>query len=199
MKNFVSKIFDYPFSLCRKHKLLVINLILATIIMIIIAIVSGIKLNKSMFPQDFSNVAYIKFLKGKGGFVSFMFSTLFSNSIFISVIWISSIKPYLIPISFLFYLYYVYTQTVTIISVMLDFGFFNTIIIIIVLIILAFIYFFLFTLLMVCSIDCTGTIKYCSNSFRLILPIILMFILVIIFSAVLLMSLKNFVIILVYA
>ena len=199
MKNYVSKIFDYPFALCRKHKLLIVSLIISTIIMIVIAVVSGIKLNKSMFPQNFSNVSYIKFLKGSSGFVSFMFSTLFANAIFITVIWLSCIRPYLIPIGLLFYLYYVYAQTVTIISVMLDFGFFNTIIVIIFLILISFVYFFLYLLLIICSVDCTADIKYCSLSFRLILPLIIMFIISIIFSAILLLSLKNFVIILVYA
>lgn len=199
MKNFVSKIFDYPFTACKKHKLLVISLIIATVVMIVIAIVSGIQLNKSMFPQDFSNISYVKFLKGKGGFVSFMFSTLFSTSIFIVVIWISSVKRYLIPIGLLFYLYYVYSQTITIVSVMLDFGFFNTIIVIVYLIIITFIYFFLFILLIACTADCAGEMKFFSISFRVIVPILIMFVVTIIFSAIILLSLKNFVIVLVYA
>ena len=198
MGNFLSKLFDYSFDCCKRHKLFFSSLLVATVIIIVIAVFGGIKLQKSMFPQNFSNVAYIKFLKSSSGFVAFMFNSLFTNFIFVGIIWTTSCRSWSIWIGILFYLYFVYAQVVTIISISMEFGFFNTIIIVIYISIMTIIYIFLYLMIIMDCGSCCNNISYFSVSIKLLVPMLLTFVFVIVANSIFLMSLRNFVIILVY-
>ena len=163
----------------------------------VLGVVGGIQLNNSMFPQDFSNVSYVKFLKGSTGFAGFFFSALLTILVFCLIIYFCCCKRILWPIGILFFLYFVYVQTVTIISVSTEFGFFNTIILVIYLIVVSLVYFTLFLLFVVCCCDCCGHM-YFSTASKTVLPVLLCFIMVILINVLFLMILKGFVIILVY-
>lgn len=198
MGNLMAKVFESAFGSCKRHKVFFISLIVSTVIVIVIAVVSGIQLHKSMFPQNFSNVAYIKFLKSGGGFVSFLFNTLLTNLIILSIIWVASCKPFTIWIGMLFYFYFVYAQVITLISISLEFGFFNTIIIAIYIAFISIVYFLLYLLIVVECLDCCNSFGYFSSSIKILLPLLLTFVAVIVLNTIILMCLKNFVIILVY-
>jgi len=199
MGRFLSKVFEPAFSSCKRHKIFLISMIVATVIVAVIGIIGGLQLHKSLFPQNFSNVAYIKFLKRGSGFVSFLFNTLLSNTIFVSIIWVSSCKPFSIWIGFLFFFYFVYSQVVTIMSISLEFGFFNTLILIVYITLITILYIYLYLLIIVQSLDLCNSFCYFSTSIKQLLPTILSFVTLIVLNTIVLLSLKNFVIILVYS
>ena len=197
MGSFFIAVFSNIFSSCRKHRVLTTVLIVGVIAAIILGVVGGIQLNNSMFPQDFSNVSYVKFLKGSTGFAGFFFSSIFTIMVFCLIIYLCCCKSFLSPLGILFFLYFVYTQTITIISVSTEFGFFNTLILVIYLIVSSLVYFILFLLFVVCCCDCCGHM-YFSTALKTVLPLLLCFVVVILINVLFLMTLKNFVIILVY-
>lgn len=196
MRSFFITFFSNISNSCKRHKLLTVGLIIGIVISLVLGIVGGVQLNNSMFPQDFSNVSYVKFLKGSG-FATFFFSLLFSILIFALIIFISCCRKIFIPIGILFFMYFVYAQTVTIISVSTEFGFFNTLILVVFLIIVSLIYFSLLLLLMVQCCDCSGPM-YFRIALKSILPLLVCIALVVLVNVIFLMILKNFVIILVY-
>lgn len=197
MRSFFNTFFNNVSNACKRHKFLTTGLIIGLIVAMILGIVGGIQINNSMFPQDFSNVSYVKFLKGSSGFVGFFFTSLFTILIFVSIILITSCKKFLLPIGILFFMYFVYTQTVTIISICTEFGFFNTIILVVYLIIISLIYFAILLLITVQCCDCVGAM-YFRLALKNILPLIVSLVLIVLINVLFLMTLKNFVIILVY-
>ena len=170
---------------------------MGVVVSLILGIVGGIQINKSMFPQDFSNVSYVKFLKGSSGFAGFFFTSLFTVLLFTAIIYVCGCKIFLIPIGVLFFMYFVYTQTVTIISISIEFGFFNTIILVVFLIIISLIYFAILLLITIQCCDCMGTM-YFRTALKNIFPLIIILSLIVLINVLFLMTLKNFVIILVY-
>ena len=163
MKNFFSMFLSNSIWACKRHKGFMIFLITMIIICIILGVFAGIKINHSLFPQDFSNVLYVKFLKGSTGLSGFLFSQVFTLFFFISIILLCTTVVYLMPIAILFFLYFVYAQTVTIISICMEFGFFNTLILLVILVAVAFCYFFLFSLIFLVCLNNCGTPKYFST------------------------------------
>lgn len=198
MRNFFLYLFDNSFNACKRHKALTITLIVCVIVGIILGIVGGVQINNGMFPLDFSNVAYVKFLQNKLGFAGFLFTELFTLLIFILIIIISGINVWFIGIGILFFMYFVYAQTVTIISITMDFGFFNTIILLIFLVVISFCYFYLFVLAILQIFDCCGMHNYFFGCLKILLPIFLAFTIVVLCNVIFMMTLKNFVFVLVY-
>ena len=198
MKNFFSIIFCNSFLACKRHKGFLIFLIIMSVICIILGAFAGVKINHSMFPQDFSNVVYVKYLKGSLGFSGFLFSQIFTLLFFLAIIFTCSAFVLLIPIGILFFLYFVYAQTVTIISICMEFGFFNTLILLIFLVIISFCYFFLFCMVFLICLDCCGTPNYFRVCLRDVFPILIAFLIVVLITTITLMTLKKFVFILVY-
>lgn len=198
MRTLFSMVFGSAFLACKRHKVLLIFMLFMIVVCIILGVFAGIKINHSLFPQDFSNVLYVKFLKGSTGFSGFLFSQIFTLSFFILIILICSVTFYLMPISILFFLYFVYSQTVTIISISMEFGFFNTLILLVLLILVSFCYFFLFCLIFLTCIDNCGVPKYFSVCFKEIFPLILACFVIVLSITIILTILKKFVFILVY-
>lgn len=198
MGRFIQRIFGTTFACCKRHKVLLTFLLLGVCASIILGIVSAIQINGSMFPQDFSNVAYVKFLGGSIGFAGFLFTTLFTLLIFVVVILICSYKPYFLWLGAIFFMYFVYAQIVTIISISMDYGFFNTLILLLFMIIVSILYFFFFTMIFISCADCCNSPNYFYYAFRLIAPLIISLTLVALINVIFLMTLKNFVFVLVY-
>lgn len=197
MRSFFITFFSNVSIACKRHKVLTIGLILGIIVSMILGVVGGIQINNSMFPQDFSNVSYVKFLKGSTGFAGFFFTSIFTIIIFVAIIFVTSCKKFLIPIGILFFMYFVYTQTVTIISICTEFGFFNTIILVVFLIIISLFYFAFLLLITVQCCDCVGPM-YFRLAIKSIFPLLIALALLVLINVLFLMTLKNFVIILVY-
>lgn len=197
MRSFFITFFNNITSGCKRHKILTVCLIIGIITSMILGIIGGVQINNSMFPQDFSNVSYVKFLKGSSGFAGFFFMSVFTILIFCFIIFISSVKRFLMPIGILFFMYFVYTQTVTIISISIEFGFFNTIILVVFLIIISILYFSVLLLITVQCCDCIGPM-YFRLALKNVLPLLILLITIILVNVLFLMTLKNFVIILVY-
>lgn len=198
MRNFLSMVFGGSMLACKRHKALMFFVIALIIVCIILGVFAGIKINHSLFPQDFSNVVYIKFLKGSLGFSGFLFSQIFTLIFFVAIILVCSINIWLIPIGLLFLLYFVYSQTVTIISISMEFGFFNTLILLVILIAVTFCYFILFCLIFILCVDNCGAPKYFSVCMRDILPILLSCLTIVLLNTILLLMMRKFVFILVY-
>lgn len=197
MRSFFISFFNNISNVCKRHKILTTGLIVGIVASMILGIIGGVQINNSMFPQDFSNVSYVKFLKGSSGFAGFFFTSVFTVMIFTFIIFITSCKKYLLPIGILFFMYFVYTQTVTIISISIEFGFFNTIILVVFLIIISLMYFILLLLITVQCCDCVGPM-YFRLAFKSIIPLLITLTVLILVNVLFLMTLKNFVIILVY-
>lgn len=198
MRNFFSMVFGGSMLACKRHKVLMFFVVAMIIVCIILGVFSGIKINHSLFPQDFSNVVYIKFLKGSTGFSGFLFSQIFTLIFFMAIILLCSITVWLIPIGLLFLLYFVYSQTVTIISISMEFGFFNTLILLVILIAVTFCYFILFCLIFMLCVDNCGAPKYLSNCTCDVLPIVLVCLAVVLINTIILLMMRKFVFILVY-
>lgn len=193
---------DCVFSPLKQKKGYVILLILTSIVAIILAIFASINFSSGFLTIDLSNISYIKFLKGDCGMASMIFSTLFSLMIFFIIIWICHCKPYLTPLSIIFYLYLVYSQTIILVSLIMIYGFFNCIILAMILFIYFLATWFLFVLSithMSCNMREQDYFRCCFdiNRSKFLVTLILIIITTLIFSFTITI-LKNFIILLVY-
>lgn len=116
-------------SIKQKSKLLIL-LISLSVAAIVLGIFAGIKFLDGVLVVDLSNIAYIKFLKAEISFINLFFRICFATFIFAFLIYICNVKPFLTPLSILFYLYFVYSQVVIIVSITLIYGFLNSIILV---------------------------------------------------------------------
>lgn len=198
MRNLFLSLFDHAFSSCKRHKAITIWLIIALLTSVVLGVVAGIQINHSSFPQDFSNVGYVKYLRDNVGFAGFIFTEIFTIVVFVAISMLTCCKVWCCFIGVLFFMYFCYAQTVTIVSITMEFGFFNTVILLIVLVVVSLVYFYLFLLVIVECFDCIGMPNYFSGCVCTILPLIIAFLLVALFNAIFLMVLKNFVFVLVY-
>lgn len=198
MNSFIANYFATSLDCCKKRKVLLWVLIGATITLIAVGVFTGIKIDNAILPYMFSNVPYIKYLRGHTGFAGFVFTLLFIVLIFLVVICISCIKKYFIPLGLLFYLYYVYVQTVTIISVSQEFGFFNTIILMIIMTFITVLNFALMILSFMICVDNCDSNRYLSSTFKQLMPMIIAFVAVSVLAVLIMSIFKNFVFILVY-
>ena len=179
-----------------------IFLLIFTILAICLGVFASINISGGILVVDLSNIAYIQFLKDECGFVSMIFKLLFSLLIFFLIIYLCNIKPFLLPISILFYIYLVYSQTVVLISIIIIYGFFNCVILCLLLIFYILIVCFVFMLL------CLETNKHCNchNYFGLtlnfntsnVLALSILLIVITLLFCVVIAILKSFVILLVY-
>ena len=78
MRNLFLSLFDHAFASCKRHKAITIWLIVALTVSVILGVVAGIRINHSSFPQDFSNVGYVKYLRDDVGFAGFIFTEIFT-------------------------------------------------------------------------------------------------------------------------
>ncbi len=177
-------------------------LIILTILSISLGVFAGINISGGILVVDLTNIAYIQFLTGDCGFAPMIFKLLFSLFVFFFLIHLCNIKPFLLPLSIIFFMYLVYSQTVVFISIIMLYGFFNCIILSLLLLIYILLTFFIFIL------HCLELSNFCNcnNYFRQTFSFhqskvltfsILLIILTIIFCTILAI-LKSFVILLVY-
>ncbi len=198
MRNLFLSLFDHAFSSCKRHRVFTIWLIVALVTSVTLGVVAGIRINHSSFPQDFSNVGYVKYLRDNVGFAGFFFTEIFTIIVFVTITVLTCCKAWCCMFGILFFMYFCYSQTVTIVSIIMEFGFFNTVILLIFLVAISLIYFYLFLLVVVECFDCIGMPNYFSGCVCAILPLIISFLLASLFNAIFLMVLKNFVFVLVY-
>lgn len=198
MRNLFLVLFDHAFASCKRHKIITIWLIIALVTSIVLGVIGGIQINHSAFPQDFSNVGYVKFLRGSTGFTGFIFAEIFTILVFVLISLFACCKIWSFILGVLFFMYFCYSQTVTIISISMEFGFFNTIILLIFLVIISLIYFYLYLIILVECFDTIGAPNYFSSCFSVVWPLIIAILITSLINAIFLMILKNFVFILVY-
>lgn len=198
MRNFFLSLFDHAFSSCKRHKLITVWLVIALLVSVVLGVIAGIRINNSAFPQDFSNVGYVKYLRDSVGFAGFIFTEIFTILVFVFVAILTCGNVFSFALGVLFFMYFCYSQTVTIVSISMEFGFFNTIILMIFLIAINLLYFYLFLLVFVECFDCAKIPNYWSGCFITILPLLITFLAVALINGIFLMVLKNFVFILVY-
>ncbi len=198
MRNFFLSLFDHSFNSCKRHKVITIWLVVALLVSLVLGVIAGIQIHKSAFPQDFSNVGYVRYLRDSVGFSGFIFTEIFTILVFVFVAILTCGNVWSFALGVLFFMYFCYAQTVTIVSISMEFGFFNTIILMIFLIIINLIYFYLLLLVIVECFDCAGMPNYWGGCFMIILPLLISFLVVALINGLFLMVLKNFVFILVY-
>lgn len=179
-----------------------IFLLILTIASIVLGVFAGINVSSGILVVDLTNIAYIQFLTNDCGFVTMIFKLLFSLLVFYLLIYICNIKPFLVPLSIIFFMYLVYSQTVVFISIIMLYGFFNSIILCLLLLIYILILFFLFILLCLELNRFCNCHNYFSSTFNFSSSNVLTLSIAIIISTlifcVILAILKSFVILLVY-
>lgn len=198
----MNNILNGLFEPCRSKKGYMILLIFASIVAIVLAVFASINFSSGFLTIDLSNISYIKFLKGDSGMASMIFSSLFSLMIFFLIIWLCHSKPFLMPLSIIFYLYLVYSQTVILVSLVMIYGFFNCIILAFILLIYILFTWFLFILAMLHMSFNMREHDYFRCCFDIsrskLLHILILIILSTIIFSLTITILKNFVILLVY-
>ena len=156
-------------SICdciRRKKALFVFLVVATIVVLVLAVYGAMNFGSSSIAINLTNVPYIKFLKG-GGFMSFIFGTIITAMVFYLLIYLTCCKKFLIPFAMLFYLYFVYSQVVIFTCIMLIYGFFNALILLFVLLFFLFAEFLVFILIIIefCNLsNCPTYFKDCFKS-----------------------------------
>ncbi len=189
------------FECFKRKKGYFICLVLLSVVAIVLGIIAAINFDSTL-TIDLKHIAYIKFLRGSGGFVGMIFGLVLSLSVFFCFIMLSHWKPYLLPLGALFYLYLVYSQAVIIVSIILVFGIMNCIVLAIFLLIYSFLIWTLF-LLMCCEMSChcgeIGYFKTCCSlrASKTMLHLLCAIVTTIVFSIILII-LKNYVLLLVF-
>lgn len=177
-------------------------LIILTILAISLGVFAGINISGGILVVDLTNIAYIQFLTGDTGFAPMIFKLLFSLFVFFFLIHLCNIKPFLVPLSIIFFMYLVYSQTVVFISVILLYGFFNCIILALLLLIYIMLIIFIFILLCLelnkfCN--CNGYFRQTFNFHQSnVLTLSIFLIILTLIFCIILAILKSFVILLVY-
>lgn len=189
-------------NVIRQKKGLLIFLILFSIFLIVLGVIASINFSGGVLVVDLSNIAYIQFLKDDCSFFSLMFKLFLSLFIFMLIICLCGIKPYLFPLGLLFYGYLVYSQTVIFISMILIYGFFNCVIFALILLIYVLAIFTTFILLVVdvsCHCNSYGYFKTILN-FKLanVLTCLILMLLATLIFCIVLVIMKSFVLLLVY-
>jgi len=186
----------------KQNKGFFILILLLTTISIILAVVAGINFSEGLFSIDLSNICYIEYLKGDCGWGALFFKLIFSLIIFILLIALFACKPYLLPISVVFYLYLIYSQILVVVSLIITYGILNCVILILLLIIYNIILTSIFLLMLLdLNMHCKNK-NYFNSCFNInlsIFPICLLFILILCFIfSIILLILKSFVLILIF-
>lgn len=188
-------------AIARKKALFVCLIILA-IICLVLGVFSAISISNGIFDINLDNVAYIKFLRGKIGFATFIFNCFMSVALIWLVMVLCFVKPYTAVLSIIFYLYFVYSQTVIFVSIIMIYGFFNVLIMILLLLILLFAEFAILLIVAIelsCLCNNQNYFGCCFNINKSGLLIYSLILLAIIFVFCLVTLLfKNFVVLLVY-
>ena len=120
---------------------------------IVLGVVAAVNFGGGVFAVDLSNISYIKFLKGKCGFMSMLFGLILSLFVFFVVCLICHWKFWLMPLGVVFYLYLVYSQAVVFMSIILIYGFLNCVILSILLLVYSILVWGVF-LLVLCELSC---------------------------------------------
>lgn len=179
-----------------------IILLISTIAVAVLAVYSAMRFKASEISININNVAFLKFLKGDSGFISFIFSSILAVGVVYSILLCCCCKKFLCTIAVVFYLYFVYYQMVVLTSIIVIYGFFNTLILFLFLFLFFVLEFvvFIFLLLELClKTSCNAYFKTCFNS-NLSLVLLLSVALLILTLAFCLMLtlLKSFIILLVF-
>lgn len=198
----MNNIFSNLFWNLKAKKRLFLLLVLISFVMIVLAVIASINFTDGVFTIDLNNISYIKFLKGECGFVSLFFGMCLSLLIFFLLIWVCGCKPFLFPLSILWFAYFVYSQAVIFVSIIMIYGFFNCVILSLILLIYLLLVIFAFMLILLeIKIQCECG-NYFSNCLKLnvcnvLFLLIAMF--VVTFAICLIISiLKSFVLLLIY-
>lgn len=186
----------------RQKKGLLIFLILFSLFLIVLGVIASINFSGGVLVVDLSNIAYIQFLKDECSFFSFFFKLFLSLFIFMLIICVSGMKPFLFPLGLLFYGYLVYSQTVIFMSMILIYGFFNCVIFALMLLVYIFAILTIYVLLVIDVACRCGSYDYFKTilsvkTANIILCLLLVVIVTLIFC-VLLTIMKSFVLLLVY-
>ena len=198
----MGNIFEKTKNAMRQKRLLFIFLLILTVVLIILGVIASVNFSGGVLVVDLSNISYIQFLKEECSFVSLIFKLLLSLFIFLLVICLCGIKPYLLPLGILFYGYLIYSQTVIFMSMILIYGFFNCVIfallLLIYIVVISFV-FILFVLEISCFCNSNNYFKSIFNwrNSNVLLYLISVVLLTLIFCIVL-NILKSFVLLLVY-
>jgi len=198
MRIFINRIKETIFQ----KKGVLILLVLLSVVAIVLGVIASVNFSGSALGIDLGNIAYVKFLKNDCSFFSMFFRTALSLMIFVLLICVCGIKPFLFPFSVLFYCYLVYSQTVIFMSIILIYGFFNCVIVSLLLLLYILFLIFVFVLLVAEILNKCG----CNNYFKTIfnwggcnlLLYLLMIVALTFLFALILNILKSFVILLVY-
>lgn len=198
MQNFFTNLF----SPIKQKKGIFLFLLILTIAMLVLGIISGRHLDSGVISIDLSNVPYIKFISKKGGFVSLIFNSLISLSILYLIIWICFIKPFLSPISLIFYFYFVYSQAVIFVNVLLIYGFFNALILLVFLLAYMLVLIFIFLLIVLELFSLCNSHNYFKTCFNPrnsnLLHLTLILISIVLIFSFMLMFLRSYIILLIY-
>lgn len=198
MQNFFANIF----APIKQKRGIFICLVIFTLIMLVLGVISGRHLDGGVITIDLSNVPYIKFISKKGGFVSLIFNLLITFSILYLVIVTCFIKPFLVPISLIFYFYFVYSQAVIFVNVLLIYGFFNALILLILLLVYMLVMIFIFILILLELFTLCGSSHYFKTCFNArnsnLLYLTICLCAIILLFAFMLMFLRSYVILLIY-
>ena len=124
----MNNIFGLYFDCLKKQRGYLVLLIFGTLMAVVLGVISAINFGDGLFTINLDNIAYIRFLKDDCGFMSMFFGLFLSLSIFFLISFVCHLKPFLVPISLLFYLYLVYSQVVIFVSIILIYGILNCII-----------------------------------------------------------------------
>ena len=186
----------------KQKKVLFLTILILTLVAVVFAIIAGINFGEGVFTIDLSNICYIQFLKGECGWVGLFFRLILGLFIFAVLILFFSCKPFLFPVSVLFYLYLVYSQVLVMVSLIIVYGILNCVILILLLSIYNFVLISLFFLILLDLNNHCRNGNYFSNCFNLnisVAPIcfIVLILLCFIFSVTLII-LKSFILLLVF-
>ncbi len=198
MQNFFANIF----APIKQKRGIFICLVIFTIIMLVLGVISGRHLDNGVITIDLSHVPYIKFISKSGGFVSFIFNLLISTAILYIIIVVCFIKPFLVPISLVFYFYFVYSQAVIFINILLIYGFFNALILLVFLLVYMLVLIFFFLLILLELFSLCGSTNYFKTCFNIrnsnLLHITICLCAIILIFAFMLMFLRSYIILLIY-
>ena len=196
------RFFNGIFDCIQKKKAYFIMLLIASIIAIVLGVITAINFGGGVFAIDLDNIGYIKFLKGNCGLMSMIFNLVLSLSVFFIAILLCNSKRFLIPLALVFYLYLIYSQVVVFISIILIYGFLNCVILVVLLFVYNIVIWTAF-LLIVLELSCINNgYDYFKKCFKikeckLLLYLLLVLLAIVVFSVVLTL-LKSYVVLLIY-
>ena len=177
-------------------------LLILTILSFALGVFAGINISGGILVVDLTNIAYIQFLTGDTSFAPMIFKLLFSLFVFFFLIHICNIKPFLVPLSIIFFMYLVYSQTVVFISIIMLYGFFNCVILCLLLLIYILLLIFIFILLCLELNKFCNCHNYFASTFNFtqsnVLTLSILLIILTLIFCIILALLKSFVILLVY-